>query len=74
MTQILAHSLDGTLRFVQISKTKARVELRSPFYPGDWVWCVQRYFDFDYAMALFEAQCTHHNSVAARARVVEPGV
>ena len=69
---IVAHSLDGCLRLVKNQKgPNGRMELRSPIYPGHWVWCIWRTMDYAKAVEVFEYQSRFH--AVRNESVVQPG-
>lgn len=57
----LAHTLDGLMRIRSSTNGKTGVvEVRSPYYPRDWMYCVYRSLPIDQAWEIFHAQSVHH--------------
>lgn len=76
MSDILNMAPDGLMRLRRLSKTRAVVEIRSPFFPGSWRWAVYRSLPLGEAQQLFHNQLPHHQDDPSKydRPVVEPGV
>lgn len=76
MSDIIKMAPDGLMRMRRLSKNRAVVEVRSPFFAGSWVWAVYRSLPNDRAEELFQNQLRHHQDEPGKYTkpIVEPGV